>query len=240
MRFVAYHQFHFQNSLSYANQAVELAQISSDHNLLAYALLMAGSTAYWTDQPHLMLQKLQEAERLLPKVAPPLQSYVLGRLAQAYAQNSHVSEAQDTIEKAYNLFTEDFSGTPYYISSDYSLSQLIINQGQTHLALGAKDVDRALTHYEHARSALASIDRLPPGTMIPLRNHIQILNHQAQAAIGVGNLEEAEHFLLAGIKGATALSSEKRRQEVLANWHAARKRWPQEKKVLALADIIHS
>jgi hypothetical protein len=72
--------------------------------------------------------------------------------------------------------------------------------------------------------------------MIPQRNRVEITNYQAQAAIGVGDLDETEHYLIAGMQGATALGSEKRRQEVLANWHAAQKRWPQEKKVLALGE----
>lgn len=236
MRLVTFHQFRLQDSLIYANQAVELAKISGDHNLLAYTLIMAGTAAYWTNQPHLMLQELQEAELFLPEVAPPLQSYILAKLAQAYAQNSNPFEAQRAISKARDLFSEDFSGAPSYVCADYSLSQLISTEGMTYLTLGVKDVDQARTHYEHAISALAAIDRLPLGIAIPLRNRVEIINRRAQAAIGIGDLDEAEHYLIAGMQGATALGSEKRRQEVQANWHAAQKRWPQEKRVLALGE----
>ncbi|MGH2479976.1 MAG: hypothetical protein ACRDHW_10010 [Ktedonobacteraceae bacterium] len=56
----------------------------------------------------------------------------------------------------------------------------------------------------------------------------------------MGDLDEAAHYLLAGIQGAIALGSEKRRQEALSNWQAAYKRWPQEKQVFELADVMHS
>ncbi len=240
MHLVSYHRFHFQDALAYANQAVELATTSGDHDLLIYALIYAGAASKWNGEPHLELQKLQEAESLLPKTIQPLQSYVLAQLADAYAQNSYITEAQSAISKARDLFPEDFRGAPCYVSADYDYSQLIILEGQTHLTLGIKDADQALTHYKHAKSALGVIDHLPPGTMIPQRNRAQIINCQAQAAIGVGDLDEAEHYLLAGLQGATALGSEKRRQEVLANWQAANKRWPQEKRVIALAESMLS
>lgn len=62
---------------------------------------------------------------------------------------------------------------------------------------------------------------------------------QSSATWFSGDLDEIEHYLLAGMQGATELGSEKRRQEVIANWHAAQNRWPQEKRVIALAESIH-
>lgn len=240
MRLVTYHQFRLQDSLAYTNQAVELAKISGDHDLLAYALTSAGFASYWTNQPQLMLQRYQEAECILQKVTPAFQSSILAGLAHAYAQNSCIIEAQDTLGKARDLFSEKVSEVPCYISAHAGLSQLIINEGLTHLALGSKDANQALTHYNNAKNALALINRQFPDNMIPQRNYAQIVNYQAQAAIGMGDLDEAEHYLLAGMRGATALGSEKRRQEVLVNWDTAKKRWPYEKKLLALAEGMPS
>ncbi|MGH2509733.1 MAG: hypothetical protein ACRDHZ_20325, partial [Ktedonobacteraceae bacterium] len=240
IRLITFHQNHLKESLTYAHQAVELARISGNHDLIAYALLMTGCAIYWTDQPHTMLQKNQEAALLLPEVASPLQSYIQAKLALAYAHNNNFSEAQRAISKAHDLFSGDFSSAPCYVSADYSLSQLISLEGMTHLALGAKDVNQPLTHYEHARDALSTIDHLSPGIAIAPRNCVEIINHRAQAAIGMGDLDETEHYLLSGMQGATALGSEKRRQEVIANWHAAKQRWPQEKKVLALGESMLS
>lgn len=236
MHLIFYHRFRFQDALVYADQAVELAKISGDHNLLVHTLILAGGASKWNGQPHLELQKCQEAEHLLPKTTPLLQSYALAQLADAYAQNSCIAEAQSTISKARDLFPKDASEAPYYVTTDYDLSQLILFEGQTYLTLSAKDVDQASTYYQHAKNALAAIDSLPLGVTIPQRNRVEIINYRAQAAIGIGDLDETEYYLLAGMQGAKELGSEKRRQEVVDNWQAAQQRWPQEKRVLALAE----
>ncbi len=237
---VSYHRSRFQDSLDYANQAVEFATISGDRDLLAYALLLSGGASNLNQHPQLMLQTHQRAESLLPDVIAPLQSYILAELAYAYAQNGQVSEALKTIGEARDRFPGAFSEAPCYVSADYDLSQLILFEGLTHLTLGVYDADQAQKHYEQAQRALAQMDRLSPETIIAPRFRVEIINYQAQAAIGMGDLDEAEHYLLAGLQGATALGSEKRRQEVLANWQAACDRWPQEKKVRALADVLLS
>jgi hypothetical protein len=45
-------------------------------------------------------------------------------------------------------------------------------------------------------------------------------------------------LLVERVKGAWALASEKRRQEVVANWKAARKVGPQEPRVMEFADLL--
>jgi hypothetical protein len=51
-------------------------------------------------------------------------------------------------------------------------------------------------------------------------------------------MEDFRHHLIAGIQGAQALGSQKRRQEAIDNWKEARKVWPHETKVLELADLL--
>ena len=51
-------------------------------------------------------------------------------------------------------------------------------------------------------------------------------------------MEQFQRFLIEGVQGAKVLRSRKRKEEVVANWREARQKWPHEKKVLELADLL--
>jgi transcriptional regulator with XRE-family HTH domain len=235
---ITYHRCHFEESLAYTNQIVEMAQIARDPNLLAYGLICIGTTHHHCQQPHLMLQKYQEAEQLLTELLPPLQSLTLAVLGHGYACNGMEKEALYTVGEAKTRFPASFGEVPTYVSADYNLSELVIAEGDIYLTLGENDADRISHACQQAREALGQLQTLSPEITVPERNRVQILNQQAQAAIGIGDLDETEHYLTAGMQGAIALGSDKRRQEVLANWQRARIRWPHERKLLTLADMM--
>ena len=238
MSLVSYHRLRFRDEQAYADQAVTLAKVSEDRNLHVYALTFLGCACEFNGQLKAMLQKYQEAARYLDEVVPPLRSNVLADLAYAYACNGQVQEALGSIGEARNLFSSEFAEVPCFLSPDHGLFQLILLEGQVHLSLGQSDAEHVQQHSQQAMSALAQFGQLPSTIMVPERYRIQIINEQAKAAIGVRNMEEFEHYLLAGVEGAKALRSEKRRQEAIANWKAARKAWPREEKILKLAALL--
>jgi tetratricopeptide (TPR) repeat protein len=239
MDLVCYHRLRFHEALAYARQAVELAHLSGDCNLQVYALLFLAGDLQHTGKPRAMLQTNQEAIQYLNEgVVPLLCSYAFARLADAYAQNGQVQDALGYIGKSRDLFPSEFGEVPYFVSADYGLYQLILFEGVTHLALGERDAEHVHEHSQQARIALAQFVQLPSTIIIPERSKLEIINCQAAAAIGVGSMEEFEHYLLAGVEGAKTLGSEKRRQEALANWRAAREKWPHEARVRALAEVF--
>jgi hypothetical protein len=97
---------------------------------------------------------------------------------------------------------------------------------------------RQVPPFSQASNALAQFAHLPSTIIAPERYKVQIINYQAMAAVGARNMEEFMHYLLVGVAGAKALGSEKRWQEAIANWRAARKRWPGEDKIPKLADAL--
>ncbi len=238
MDLVAYHRFHFRQSLAYAQQAVELARIAGNSDISVYALLLLGGAFHLNDQAENMLQTHQEAEQQRHLVGAPLQSYLLAELAFAYAHNGQVQQARNTLAQARDLFPTDFGDAPSFIVADYGLFQLILFEGLTHLALAESDTDHAQEHSKQASDALAQFEKQEAGLLVPQRSKVEIINHQAQAALGLGDFQAFEHYFLAGIQGAKALGSEKRRQEAIANWKAAREQWPYEKRVMELADVL--
>jgi tetratricopeptide (TPR) repeat protein len=238
MDLVSYHHIRFQDSLSYATQAVELARVSGDSNLQVYSLMLQGGAFNLNGHKSAMLEKHQEAQRALNEVVPALRSYALAELAYAYAKNGKVQEALRSIGEARSCFPDEFGEVPCFVSADYGLFQLIAFEGMTHLALGEYDHDQKLPHTTQASKVLVQIEELPPELPTPERLRVEIVNYQTQAAIGIGNLDDFENYLIAGATGAKELKSEKRRQEAINNWKAASKKWPHEGKVLQLADAL--
>jgi tetratricopeptide (TPR) repeat protein len=238
MNFVTYHQFRFHELLAYATQSVELAVISTDTNLHVKALGWLGGAFEQNGQAQMLLEKRQYAAFHLKKILQPLQSKVLSELAYAYAQNGRTEDAQRSLKEAQQLLPDTIGEVPCFISSDYGMLQLILEEGKTHIALSQHDTDHVLEHSMQAQTALAQLGKLPSTISVPERTKIEIINHQAAAAVGAGNMEEFIHYLQAGAKGAKALGSQKRKQEAIANWKAARVRWPHEKQIWELADIL--
>ncbi len=238
MYLISYHRLRFREVLAYARQAVELADLSGNRNLHVSALVYLGGAFECNGQPKMLLQRNQEAAQYVNEVVPLLRSSMLAELDYAYARNGQAQDALRSIGQARNLFPSEFGEVPDFLSSGYGLCQLVMFEGMTHLALGESDAEHVQQHSQMATSAFAQFAHLPSTIIVPERYRIQIINEQAKAAIGAGKREEFEHYLLAGIEGAKALGSEKRRQEAIANWRAARKRWPHEEKILKLADVL--
>jgi tetratricopeptide (TPR) repeat protein len=239
MSLVSYHRLRFRDELAYAKQAVELAKMGGNRNLRIYALSRLGGAFELNGQPKAMLQARQEAEQYLDEeVVPPLRSHLFSALARAYALNGQVQDAIHYIGAAREPFPEQFGELPCFIAAHYGLHHIILFEGRTYLALGESDAEHVQQHSQQAGSALAQFGQLPSTIMVPERYRIQIINEQAAAAIGTGNIEEFEHYLLAGVEGAKALGSEKRRQEAIANYRAARGKWPHEARVRALAEVF--
>jgi hypothetical protein len=92
--------------------------------------------------------------------------------------------------------------------------------------------------YTAAQTTFTQLGQLDATAMIRERTRVKILNQQAATAIAQADLETFQAYLQAGVEGAKALGSEKRKQEAIANWKAARLRWPHEKRLLEWAELL--
>jgi hypothetical protein len=166
-------------------------------------------------------------------------AYTLWELAHAYAQSGEPEKALNCISEARAIFP-DTTDLPTYAASDTTIFSLISYEGQVHLDLGSDEVHplRSQNQYKKAGDALAQIDHLLAQLLVPERIRVEMVDQQAQAVLGVGDLGLLHTYLIQGAQGAQALQSEKRRQEVLSVWKAARKVWPRETRVLELADLL--
>lgn len=240
---VALHHYHIAGRLSYCQQAVEHARKSGNPSLLVRTLVHLGDAFHTNGQLPEMLLAYQEAALSLDKVSPRLKSHALAESAHAYALNGKIQETLECLGKARTTFTGETDDATSFLLADTGLFSLILYEGTAYLDLGkryeeAEDREKAHQSYIQAESALAQIDALPEAMTVPERVRLEIVNLRTLAAVKVRNLENFQRFVLQGIEGAKALQSEKRRQEVIVNWRAARQVWPQETKVLELADVL--
>ena len=123
MFLVLYHRCHFQQGLTYAYQAVDMAKVSGNPNLHVYALILLGGSLLVCRQPEESLKWRLLATKHSDGVTLPLQSKLSAELAYSYALNGMESEALESISKARHLFTDDFEEVPHFISSDRLLSR---------------------------------------------------------------------------------------------------------------------
>jgi tetratricopeptide (TPR) repeat protein len=242
MGLVALHTLHVPNNhqvrLAYCEHAVEYAQVSENHSLLSAALCHLGGSLRDIGSPAGMLQKHQEAAQYLTEAPPFLQSKLYIELAHAYARNGQVQEALRCIGEAHTTFPGENAFIPIFLSGDYGMFHLLLNEGQTYLNIGEHQIDG--DHYQQAETVFAQIETLPSTIVIPERFRIEILNQQALAAMKTQNLERFCFYFEKGIQGAKALGSQQRRQEAIDLYWQGRKLWSHEGRVKELADLFIS
>nr|BBH92367.1 hypothetical protein KTA_05660 [Thermogemmatispora argillosa] len=239
LRQCAYHRLQFQQELAYGLEGVELSRLAGDSTLLVKAL-----TKVSLDYFHLLyhwqaLKALEEAHSLLPQVPQVLGGTVHTGLALAYARQGRAREALEHLSRAKAVSEEPglrWEELPVYLQADEGVWRLILREGWVHLELSRHGEES-----EHARAAeraLAQIERWSGRLAVPERIRLEIVNRRGEAAIGRGELEEYVSYTVEGAEGAKRLGSSKRRQELVSNWRKALERWPWEKRVRELGELV--
>ncbi len=237
---IALHRLHFPQRIIYCKEAVNYAKESEDDALLVKALTQLGNAYYDGNHYSKMLQTYQQAKHILNETKKPipyiLQSKVLMGLAHAYAQHGKCINALNAINEAHTIYPEEAEDVPVFLSADEGPFSLILFDGWVHLDLGKHEPQQG--HYVCAAKALARIEELPQTLLVPERIRIEITNRRAQVAIVLNDLDLFHEYTLQSVENLKVMHSEKRRQEVLTNYKAARIKWPHEPQVLELADLL--
>lgn len=226
-----------QKRLVYCKQAVHYAKVTENQPLATIALLHLAHATGQIGRPAEMLVEYQEAALNLDTLSLVVQNKALSELAYAYAENGQIQEALRALGEARAKLPAPSDFVPVYV--DFSgLPQQIQFEGLTHLRLGDRLPESE--HYQQAWDALAQVEQLPPGAIIPERIRIELVNQQALVAVKLGDLDRFCIYLEKGVMGAKSLGSEKRRQEASDIYWQARRTWPNEQHVKDLADLFAS
>jgi tetratricopeptide (TPR) repeat protein len=223
-----------QNNLlareAHCKQAIQLGQLAEDVNLHMTALKWLAVTYYYAKSPFKALQAYQKIEPFIDHISPLLRGSVYIKMAGAYAQCGREPEALRYIRMAHEHFPENPEQDPCFLYADCGLQSLPLWEGLTYLDLGQP---------REAQSALERVEKLPT-IIVSERGRIEAINHQAEAALALGDQERFRAYIEMGVRGAKALGSEKRYNEAFDVYQQAKKLWRNEPGVKELRDLFGS
>ena len=234
---LAWHRLDVQGRIQHFSKAMEYSRLTQDPNLQAYTLSDLSDTYSQLKDPAQAMPYMQEALQFEKAVSPLIRSALYSKAAFTYAQLGEEQKALSSLEAAHTIFPdhpEDDSGFSFAECTTYLFG------GWTYFALSGSDskdaspnkmyLDRALNAYtyvtEHSQMRISE------------RFRVEIANHQAATALAQRDLEKFRHYFLEGVRGAQALNSQKRKQEAVENWKAAKKVWGSEPQILELAEAL--
>ncbi len=226
---LALHQNNLRLREAHCQQAVTLSQVAQDNTLQIAAQMWLALTYHYARMPGKALQAYQKALPALGQATPLVQGCFSARMSSAYAQCGQEQEALRCIGQAQEIFP----ATP-----EHDAGFLLVDGGQYTLTLWEGLTRLDLDQPGEAWNALAAVDRLPATVGISERARLEIINHRAEAAVALGDMERFHSYIQAGITGARNLGSEKRYNEAAEVYKQARRLWPGEQKVKALQDLF--
>ncbi|WP_052889600.1 hypothetical protein [Thermogemmatispora carboxidivorans] len=238
---VAYHNLGFLQELGHDRESTALSRLADKSALLVKALTYLGQDYYHLNAPLQMQRVLEEASSLLSSVPPVLHRTVHTGLALAYARQGKRREALEQVSRAKAVGSGPGPGEeelPVYLQADEGEWRLILREGWVRLELSRHGEEKE--HAMEAERALAQIEGWRGRIAVPERIRLEIVNRRGEAAIGRGELEEYVSYTVEGAEGARRLGSGKRRQELVSNWKRALERWPWEKRVRELGELVLS
>jgi hypothetical protein len=110
-----------------------------------------------------------------------------------------------------------------------------LEHGLAYLALAERNPGRRFQ--ERAAEVFASVDRVDPEA-VPDRIRFEIINHQANAAILLNDLDAFEFYLCRGVAGVSLLGSQQRRNELQHAWRRASEAWENEPRFKAIGQRL--
>jgi tetratricopeptide (TPR) repeat protein len=170
----------------------------------------------------------------IKQVSPLLRSRIYIGLGVAFAECGQKQEALCYINLAFKHFPQYPEKDESFLYADFSLAELILWEGLAYLALSNRFPNQ---HYD--RKSWETFAKIEDSQPISERVRIEIINHQADAALALRDLELFCAYMQQGIKRAKRLNSQRRRQEAIATWkNASHNIWLHDSQVRGLVDLF--
>jgi tetratricopeptide (TPR) repeat protein len=238
---VAFHRGDLLARADFCRLGVQWARQAADPTLLVATLATCGATFRYTGQPEQAIQTYQEAMPMLNQASPLAQTSLLIKLAEAYAQLGQKQEAEQSLSRAYKVFPAHPWEDDAALFADCGEPSICLWDGLTHLALSrtaSADDRTARLHLRHTWDMLDLYGGTHPPFVVSERNHVEILVHQAATAVALDDMDLFTSTFADAVTAMKALGSQRRRQEAVAVYWQARKRWPHEIRISDLAELF--
>jgi tetratricopeptide (TPR) repeat protein len=214
-------------------QALHFAEISGHRGLLAAALI---SLAYHHENPTQTLPLYQRGLHYKAELSPLLLARLYARLAVASGQQGQEQEALRYLDSAQKAYPDHPEKDPNFLYAEFDPASLLMEEGLTYLELAQQE--KAPHYIQQARQTFNQLHQLQQSTSVPARIQFEIINHQTRAALLMNDRERFCFSLEKGVQGAKLIQSEQRMREAINNYKAAKKIWPEEQSIHALADLF--
>jgi tetratricopeptide (TPR) repeat protein len=220
----------------HCRQALHYATIASDASSQASALISLASTHFYNSDP-IQAVAVYEQTFGLEAGMPPLQrSRAQAELSVVYGQLGREQDAMRSAGLAEELYPDNPENDRSFLYAEFTPASLTLESGLAYVALAERYPNR--NHQVKAAETFSQTEQATSAA--PDRIRLEIINHQARAAVLRNDLDEFEIYLSRAIDGIAMLASRQRQKEIEAAWRQAAETWPHERRLLALSEGVRS
>jgi tetratricopeptide (TPR) repeat protein len=213
---------------AHRQRAVFFGQLSGDVNLHVTAIMRLATTYYYLKRARKAYETYQQALPHVQAVTPLVRARVYIGLAEAAARCGEVQQALTYRTKAHEAFPDHPNQDPSAFFADGGHFTLALWESMAYMELGQP---------ENAAAVLQDVQQ-KPALLLPARVQAELINHQAQAEIAMGHMEESAVLVEEGVKQALKLGSQRRYSEAYDNYQAMRLLWHREQRVKSLDELF--
>jgi len=226
---LALQQQDFGKSLSSIKQSFQFADIADDSNLRLAALVRQAHLSFHLKRPMQQALLQQKAMQYSKEVSPLLRGWLFIVSAESYAhpQIGNEQEAERLLGLAYDTF-------PDHPEQDPNFSYVPIN----HYTLANHSI---LTHLHlkqpsQAWNIITKVEKDIPTTIVPRR--VELLSRKTATLLALGDMRETCECFELTVLSAKELGSALRYNEACETYEHMQLKWPQERNVKALVDLL--
>ncbi len=231
---VALHRNQIQVRERHCKQALYYATVAGDSGSRASALISLASTHFYNSDPAHAAAIYQQAFALGAAMSALQRSRVHAELAVVYGQLRKEEDAIRSAGVAEELYPDHPEQDRSFLYAEFTPASLSLEQGLAYVALAEQYPGR--DHQRRAADIFASVEWST--LAVPDRIRFEIINHQARAAVLLGDLDAFETYISRGLDGVVLLGSKQRRREMEIALQGAGERWPRERRVRSLGERL--
>jgi tetratricopeptide (TPR) repeat protein/transcriptional regulator with XRE-family HTH domain len=229
---IALHDKSIALSMHHCARALRCAATAGDVGSHASALISLASRHFYASNPRQAAALYEQASALGTQLPQLLRSRVRAELAVVYGQLGRDQEALQCARTAEDLYPDRPEDDPSFLYAEFTPASLVLEQGLAYLTLAERFPGRS--YQQRAADVFGRISQ--PALQAPERIRFEVVNHQADTAVLLDDLDAFEAFMSSGLQGAAVLGSRQRLNEMKATWQRATTRWPGELRLKALGE----
>jgi tetratricopeptide (TPR) repeat protein len=233
---IALHRDQLRMREYHCKQALHYAAIASDVSSQASALISLASTYYYSSSPDRAAEVYEEALGLGSQMPPLQKSRVHAELSVVYGQLRREQDAIRSAGLSEDLYPDDPENDRSFLYAEFTPASLTLENGLAYTALAEQYPGRR--YQDKAEEIFSRLDGTT--SAVPDRIRLEIINHQARTAVLRNDLDSFEIFIRRAVNGFTMLDSRQRQRELETAWQYALEAWPDEPRLRALGQGVHS